>query len=120
MMGVVLVSLLLQPVLAESGDVRLAAEGTGDAPVYWWVDGQPMGMTTGDAMVVSLDAGPHRIEARTTWQGPWMAMARPSPPTGEWLHVESYAQGAPPARAIPAPGVLFLGILLALAKAKTP
>jgi class 3 adenylate cyclase len=73
-------ALLLQPVLAEDGPLRLVAVGTGDHPVEWTLDGRPVARTgDGEAARVEASAGPHELWASSAARGHWRVLARPDP-----------------------------------------
>lgn len=71
-------ALLLQPVLAADGDLRLVAVGTGDVAVEWTLDGRLVATTRdGEAASVPAGAGPHELWATSRADGTWRALARP-------------------------------------------
>lgn len=71
-------ALLLQPVLAEDGDLRLVAVGTGGDEVTWTLDGRTVATTRdGEAAAIPASAGPHDLWATSEAQGPWRVLARP-------------------------------------------
>lgn len=71
-------ALLLQPVLAEEGDLRLVAVGTGGHRVEWTLDGHHVASTAdGEAATVPAGAGPHELWAVSGAEGAWRALARP-------------------------------------------
>lgn len=69
--------LVLNPVLAEDADLRLAASGTDGHMVTWTLDGVPVAVT-GDreAAIVNATAGAHELRATSLAQGRWHAVAR--------------------------------------------
>jgi hypothetical protein len=68
----------LHPVLAEPGTLRVAADGTGGAPVEWTLDGRRVATTyEGRAAELQAGAGEHTLVARSRAEPPWLAMARP-------------------------------------------
>jgi hypothetical protein len=70
--------LVLQPVLAEDGDLRLVAAGVGDDPVVWTLDGVEVARTADrEAAVVNVSAGVHELRASSAATGAWHALARP-------------------------------------------
>lgn len=77
-MIVALAVLLLQPVLADDGPLRLVAADVGDEEVTWTLDGVEVART-GDreAVVVNVSAGVHELRASGPERGPWHALARP-------------------------------------------
>ena len=98
-------ALLLHPVLAEDGHLRLVAVGTGDDAVEWRLDGHPVA-TTGDGEAVSVPAvaGPHELWATSPAEGEWRALARPdgavpggagAVPAWTAAHVPREEQGLP-------------------------
>jgi hypothetical protein len=71
-------ALLLQPVLAEDGALRLVAVGTGPEPVEWTLDGAAVARTAdGEAARIEVTAGPHELWASSAARGEWRALARP-------------------------------------------
>lgn len=91
MIWIVLAALLLHPVLAEEGDLRLVATGTGDAPVAWHLDGERVAVThAGDAVTVHAPAGNHDLWAVTAHEGPWEALARPDGPSSGAAYVPGW------------------------------
>ncbi len=113
--------LVLQPVLDESGDLRLASRGTDDAPVTWLLDGIPVGQTRdGTALTISVPAGTHTLHALSDHDGSWTIMARsdPAPWTGatyvpSWSarHNESHDLAPQTTmRAPPEPGIRVLAL----------
>ena len=73
-----LVVLVLQPVLAEDGPLRLVAGDIGDESVTWMLDGVEVART-GDreAAVVNVSAGVHELRVSSPARGAWHALARP-------------------------------------------
>ena len=69
--------LVLNPVLAEDGDLRLVATGVEGHKVTWTLDGEAVAVT-GDreAAVVAATAGAHEVRATSLAQGRWHAVAR--------------------------------------------
>jgi len=116
--------LLLHPILAEPGALRLVASGTGMDTVEWWVDGNVVGVgVEGSALTVNVTAGEHSVVARTVWPGPWEIMARPDPHapglTGTPAWTASSPGLWPDDQAIPTPWLLpLLGLMLALVPAR--
>lgn len=86
--GLLAAALLLQPVLAEDGALRLVAVGTGPEPVEWTLDGEVVARTAdGEAARVNATAGPHELWASSGARGAWRALARPDdPPPGGGVH----------------------------------
>ena len=73
-----LVVLLLVPHLVDAGPLRLVSDGTGDVPVEWVLDGQPVGSTVdGAPLVIDVEAGTHELAAVARHGGPWQVLARP-------------------------------------------
>jgi hypothetical protein len=73
-------ALLLQPVLAEDGPLRLVAVGTGPEPVEWTLDGEVVARTAdGEAARIDVAAGPHDLWAASAARGRWRVLARPDP-----------------------------------------
>ena len=73
-----LAALLLQPWLAEDGDLRLVAVGVGDEPVEWMLDGEVVATTAdGQAVRIPASAGPHELWATSASEARWRALARP-------------------------------------------
>jgi hypothetical protein len=71
-------ALLLHPVLAEDGDLRIVAVGTGAEEVTWTMDGNVVATTRdGEAVSVPAGAGPHELWATSPADGAWRALARP-------------------------------------------
>ena len=71
-------AILLQPVLADDGDLRLVAVGTGGDDVTWSLDGRVVARTRdGEAARVDASAGPHELWASSASEGRWRALARP-------------------------------------------
>ncbi len=74
------VVLVLSPVLAEDGDLRLVATGVGDDEVVWLVDGFEMARSHDrEAVIVPVTAGVHDLQAHSNATTRWQAMARPDP-----------------------------------------
>ena len=72
--------LVLQPVLAEPGPLRLVAVGTGTETVEWLVDGTVVATTLdGVPAAVNATAGMHTVVARTAYQASWSALVRSEP-----------------------------------------
>lgn len=70
--------LLLQPVLAEDGPVRVVASGVGGDEVVWTLDGAEVGRTADrEALVLDVEAGAHDLRAASAARGTWHALARP-------------------------------------------
>jgi hypothetical protein len=70
--------LVLQPVLAEDGPLRIVASGVGDDEVVWSLDGVEVARTHDrEAAVVAVGAGAHELRATSAAQGAWHALARP-------------------------------------------
>lgn len=79
-MTALVVVLLLSPVLAEAGDLRLVATGVDDERVVWLLDGVEVAQTHDrQAATVSVSGGAHLLEARSSATGRWQALARPDP-----------------------------------------
>ncbi|MES2154675.1 MAG: hypothetical protein V4510_06015 [bacterium] len=95
MMHVLVAVVILHPVLAEPGDVRLVAAGTGGASTEWAVDGAHVASTADrEAAVVHLQAGGHRIEAESHASRAWIAIARVVPAQPGLAYVPSWSGGA--------------------------
>lgn len=70
--------LVLQPVLAEDGQLRLVAADVGDESVTWALDGVEVARTTDrEAAVVNVSAGVHELRVTSAARGAWHALARP-------------------------------------------
>ncbi len=70
--------LLLQPVLAEDGPLRIAASGVDGHEVAWTLDGVEVARTTDrEAAVIQVPAGAHELRAASSARGAWHALARP-------------------------------------------
>lgn len=70
--------LVLQPVLAEDGQLRLVAADVGDDVVVWTLDGVEVARTSDrEAAVVNVSAGVHELRATSPARGAWHALARP-------------------------------------------
>jgi len=125
-MSAALAVLMLHPVLAEPGALRLVAAGTGMDTVEWWVDGNVVGVgLEGSAVAVNVSAGEHSVVARTRWPGPWQVLARPDPHgpglTGTAAWTASSPGLTPEEQAIPAPWLLpLLGVMVATVAARRP
>lgn len=92
------VVLVLQPVLAEDGALRLAATGVGDAEVTWLLDGAEVARTADrEATVVAVAAGVHELRAVSEAQGRWTAMARPDGSGDGAAYVPAWAATHEPA-----------------------
>ena len=97
--------LVLQPVLAEEGELRLVATGFGDGAVTWTLDGATVATTSfGEAAVVPAAAGPHVVFAHHRGDG-WQALVRPEPQApGQAVWAPAWtAASVPPVRAAPGP-----------------
>jgi len=80
-LAVLLSALLLQPVLAEPGTLRVASAG---ADAEWRLDGEAVAATLdGEAATFEVPAGRHDLWATSAEEGPWQAFARLEPETGE-------------------------------------
>lgn len=87
MMWLVAAMLLLQPALDDAQEVRLVATGTGGERVEWHLDGERIAVTSdGEAAIVGMPEGSHRLWAVTNHDGAWSAMARPDSVAGEGAH----------------------------------
>ena len=83
--------LLLQPVLAEEGEVRLVAAGVGRDEVVWHVDGVEIART-GDreAATAFLAAGEHEVAAHGPAGARWQALARLDGPAAGAAYVPAW------------------------------
>jgi hypothetical protein len=102
--------LLLHPVLASDGHLRLVAVGTGHDDVAWTLDGREVARTAdGQAASIAAPAGEHALWATSAARSEWRALARPDgggPGGAEqvpaWTAVHSAeAQHAAPAWMLP-------------------
>ncbi|MEK6986291.1 MAG: hypothetical protein AABX89_07910 [Candidatus Thermoplasmatota archaeon] len=110
----VVATLVLHPVLDEAGPVRLVATGLDDELVLWRVDGRAVGTTAdGEAMVLMLSEGAHRIEAQSAATGAWQALARSDPQEAGWSAVPAWHGERPAVQPIPGESTLALGAALA-------
>ena len=83
--------LILHPVLAEEGPLRLVAVGTGADVVEWSIDGTVVANTThGVAAAVQVTAGEHTVVARTVHRASWTALVRSEPRTAGIEHVPAW------------------------------
>jgi Penicillin-Binding Protein C-terminus Family len=74
-------ALLLQPVLADDGELRFVAVGVGAEPVTWVMDGVEVATTRDrEAVSVGAAAGRHEVWAVSDARGPWRALVRPADP----------------------------------------
>lgn len=74
------VVLVLSPVLADDGDLRLVATGVGDDEVVWVLDGVEVARSHDrQAVTVAVGAGVHDLEAHSNATTRWQAVARPDP-----------------------------------------
>lgn len=99
-------AVLLQPVLASDGQLRLVAVGVGGAEVDWTLDGRLVATTgDGEAASVPASAGEHELWATSRSQAAWRALARPdgaasggagAVPAWTAVHAAGDAGGAPP------------------------
>lgn len=120
--GLLAAAVLLQPVLAEDGPLRLVAVGTGDDVVDWTLDGRLVATTgDGEAASVAASAGPHELWATSRSDAAWRALARPdgaSPggatavPAWTAVNVPSEPATALPAWTYPAASAAVAGLLL--------
>ncbi len=114
MTWLLLASLLLQPNLDAPGALRLVAEGTGEAPVEWRIDGALLAVTvSGEAASIYLDAGRHDVWVTSDATGRWRALVRPEPDPRDgasfvpaWTEVHDPAPGRSPVPALLVPGLL--------------
>lgn len=74
------VVLLLNPVLADDGDLRLVASGVGDHEVVWVLDGVVVARTADrEAVTLPVPSGSHELQAHSNATTRWQAVARPDP-----------------------------------------
>lgn len=117
------VALLLLPLLASAGPLRLAASGTGAEEVAWVLDGEEVARSAdGEAVTLNVSAGAHELWAVGPDGRDWVALARADPAsTGGALFVPAWAArheaeetGPPglPAWSLPA-ALAAAGLLLA-------
>jgi hypothetical protein len=118
--GPLFAGLLLNPVLAEDGQLRIVAVG---ADVEWHLDGAPIAETQdGQPALVEVAAGEHELWAVSDDHGSWQAMVRvePEPAAGvayvpAWSarHAVEREDGGLPGWTIPA-ALAVVGALLLL------
>lgn len=74
------VVLVLSPVLAEDGDLRLVATGVGDDEVIWVLNGVEVARSHDrEAVTVAVAAGVHDLQVHSNATTRWQAVARPDP-----------------------------------------
>ncbi len=74
------VILTLTPHVAIDTHLRLVSEGTGEAPVEWYLDGEHVATTRdGQPISIPIDAGEHVLHAASDETGFWQVLARPDP-----------------------------------------
>lgn len=120
------VVLLLNPVLADDGDLRLAATGVEGHEVVWVLDGTVVAHTADrEAVTLAVTSGSHDLQAHSNATGRWQAVARPDPDAPgatyvpAWTAIHEPPDAARPAAGWPQPTLAFglaaLGMLLLLA-----
>jgi hypothetical protein len=120
--SLVAAAVLLQPVLADDGPLRVVAVGTGDDPVDWTLDGRLVATTAdGEAASVPASSGPHELWATSRSDAAWRALARPDPsspggaaavPAWTAVNVPAASDRALPSWTYPVASAAVAGLLL--------
>ena len=110
--------LVLHPVVAEAGPLRLAAGAEPPIDVEWLVDGQSVGTTHGhEALEVTVTPGLHEVRAASQADHPWTALARVDAPTSGLAYVTAWSASAPGEAPRPIPSSWLAPVAVALAGA---